>query len=50
MKEADKKEVIAAITDIVNTAPEETQRVQLILLGHGGWISTSTWNLVEEDE
>ena len=42
------QEVAEAIKEYVLDAPEEAQRVQVILLGGGGWILAQNWD-IEED-
>lgn len=43
-----KEEIINEITEYVENAPKETQRIQVILLGQGGWITCNSWDIEEE--
>lgn len=43
-----KEQIIEKVTEIINNAPEECGRVQIILLGGGGWIEATTYDLEEE--
>ena len=44
-----KQEAAEAAKAYILDAPEEAQRVQVILLGGGGWIEAQSWD-IEEDE
>ena len=43
-----KEEIIAAITEKINNAPENVGRIQIIFLGDGGWIEATNYDLAEE--
>lgn len=45
-----KEEIIKEVSEFIEEAPENVGRVQVILLGDGGWIEAENWDITEEDE
>ena len=45
-----KQEIIEQITEYVNDAPKNTAKIQVILLGGGGWITCNSYELEEDDQ
>ena len=43
-----KQEIAEEAKEMIENASEEVGRVQVILLGGGGWIDTKTWDVEEE--
>lgn len=43
-----KEEAIEEITEYVTNAPENTGKIQVIILGDGGWLTTKSWKLEED--
>lgn len=45
-----KEEVAERAKEYIENAPENTQKIQVIFLGDGGWIGTQSWWVEEEEE
>ena len=43
-----KEQIIEKVTEVIQNAPKEAGRVQIILLGGGGWIEANTYDMEEE--
>ena len=43
-----KEEIIEEVTTYIEEAPRETGKIQVILLGNGGWITCNSWDVEEE--
>ena len=44
-----KEQAMEEINEYIKNAPKETGKIQVILLGNGGWLTTNSWVLEEED-
>lgn len=42
-----KEEIINEITEYIKNAPDEAKKIQVILLGNGGWLTTNSWTVEE---
>lgn len=42
-----KQEVAEKAKEFIEKSPENVQKVQVIVLGGGGWIDTNSWEIEE---
>ena len=42
-----KEEIIQKITEYIQNAPSNVGKIQVILLGDGGWITCNSWEVEE---